>query len=174
MATPFQLELVTPERVLFSGEVDEISMRTDGGEIAFLAHHEDYVGAVAITVARLSLVSADGATSESETGTLLAAVHGGFVHVDRERVTILAGVAELGDEIDVDRARRALATAQERLVAEGPATLPGRRDEAEGEPGASESLSGAMVALLAPESAEAAVARATVRLEAAGATSSSN
>ena len=173
MATPFHLELVTPERVLFSGEVDEISMRTDGGEIAFLAHHEDYIGAVAITVARLSLVSGDGATSEGETGTLLVAVHGGFVHVDHEGVTILAGVAELGDEIDVERARRALAASQERLVAEGPATFVGRSDETDGEQSAPESLSGAMVALLAPESAEAAVARATVRLEAAGATSSS-
>jgi F-type H+-transporting ATPase subunit epsilon len=169
MATPFHLEIVTPERVLFVGEVDEISMRTDGGEIAFLAHHEDYIGAVAITVAKLSVVSEEGA-GESDGSPLLLAIHGGFVHVEQERVTILASVAELGSEIDVDRARRALAASEERFVTEGPATKPAQPNP-EGEPTAPERLSGAMVALLAPDSGEAAVERAQVRLEAAGAAS---
>ena len=164
MATPFQLEIVTPERVLFSGAVDELSMRTDGGEIAFLARHEDFIGAVDITVAKLSVVET---SADTESSTRLVAFHGGFVHVDQEHVTILAGIAELGSEIDVERARRALSAAEERLVTEGPATRPvAEGAEAEGE--SSDRLSGAMVALLAPESAEAAVARARVRLEAAG------
>jgi F-type H+-transporting ATPase subunit epsilon len=167
MATPFHLELVTPERVLFSGEVDEISMRTDGGEIAFLARHEDYVGAVDITAATLSVV--EGGSGEGESHTLMVAIHGGFVHVDGEGVTILAGVAELGGEIDVERARRALTAAEERLATEGPATLGGGGATDDGDGAPPERLSGAMVALLAPESAEAAVARAKVRLEAAGA-----
>jgi len=174
MATPFHLELVTPERVLFSGEVDEISMRTDGGEIAFLARHEDYVAAVDITVARLSVVNSDGASPEGEDSTVLVAIHGGFVHVDQEQTTILAGVAELGKEIDVERARRALVAAEERLATEGPATITSSGDESDGEQGVSERLSGAMVALLAPESAEAAVQRARTRIEAAGASTSSN
>ncbi len=169
MATPFQVEIVTPERVLFSGQVDEVSMRTDGGEIAFLARHEDYVGAVDITVAKLSVV-ADGSGADSEPTTVLVALHGGFVHVDQEKVSILVSVGELGSEIDVDRARRALAAAEERFLAEGPATKPTQQD-VEGETTAPERLSGAMVALLAPDSAEAAVARAKVRLEAAGAAS---
>ena len=148
--------------MLFSGEVDELSMRTDGGEIAFLAHHEDYVGAVDITVARLSVV-----VGESDTTTERIAVHGGFVHVNSESVTVLAGVAEPGAEIDIERARRALTEAEQRLEAEGPAVVASSTagEEAETE----QRLSGAMVALLAPESAEAAVARAKVRLEAAGA-----
>lgn len=168
MATPFHLEVVTPERVLFSGEVDEVSMRTDGGEIAFLAHHEDYVGAVNITVAKLSVVSDMTSGGEGEAATQLIAVHGGFVHVNKDGMTILAGVAELGSEIDVERARRALSAAEERLAAEGPATAP-RATDSESEDGVPERLTGAMVALLAPESAEAAVERAKVRLEAAGA-----
>lgn len=168
MATPFHLEVVTPERVLFSGEVDEVSMRTDGGEIAFLAHHEDYVGAVDITVARVSVVAGDTPGADEVASTLPIAVHGGFVHVNREGMTILAGVAELGGEIDAERARNALAAAEERLVAEGPATKPSPETSGEHE-NTPERLTGAMVALLAPESAEAAVARAKVRLEAAGA-----
>src|SRR5665213_3879967 len=158
MATPFHLEVVTPERVLFSGEVDEVSMRTDGGEIAFLAHHEDYVGAVNITVAKLSVVSDTTSGTEGETVPQLIAVHGGFVHVNQEGMTILAGVAELGSEIDVERARRALGAAEERFAAEGPATAP-RTPDAQGDgqsdiqhdEGAPEHLTGAMVALLAPE-----------------------
>ncbi len=112
MATPFHVELVTPERVLFSGDADEVSMRTDDGEIAFLAHHEDFIGAIDITVVRLHLV--DGTSSEPEGGDdLVAAVHGGFVHVDSHGVAILASVAELAAEIDVDRARAALESAGE-------------------------------------------------------------
>src|ERR1700688_4067211 len=99
MATPFHVELVTPERVLFSGEADEVSMRTDGGEIAFLAHHEDFIGAVDITVAKIHVV--DAAATDADSGEdLIAAVHGGFVHVHPEGVRILAGVAELAAEID--------------------------------------------------------------------------
>ncbi len=168
MATPFHLEVVTPERVLFSGAVDEVSMRTDGGEIAFLARHEDYVGAVDITVARLSVVAEGLGGGDAEATTVLVAVHGGFVHFDGEGMTILASVAELGSEIDVERARQALARAEERFALEGPATRPGVTDDE----AAKESpvrLSGAMVALLAPDSAEAALARARVRLGAAGA-----
>ena len=172
MATPFHLEVVTPERVLFSGEVDEVSMRTDGGEIAFLAHHEDYVGAVDITVAKLSVVTNAQSTSDTEVTTLLIAVHGGFVHFDGEAMTVLATVAELGSEVDVDRARQALVTAEERFALEGPATKPGVPND-EGTEESPTRLTGAMVALLAPDSAEAAVARAKVRLEAAGAATNS-
>src|SRR5487761_1928322 len=125
MATPFHLEVVTPERVLFSGEVDEVSMRTDGGEIAFLAHHEDYVGAVDITVARLSVVADATGAGDPETSTLSIAVHGGFVHFDGEGMTIHATVAKLGSEVDVARARLALIAAEERFALEGPATRPG-------------------------------------------------
>lgn len=168
MATPFHLEVVTPERVLFAGEVVEVSMRTDGGEIAFLARHEDYVGAVDITVARLSVV--DGG-EDAESAEVRIAVHGGFVHVSEDGMTILAGIAELADEIDVDRARAALSAAEERFAEEGPATKPAALEE-ESVEGASSHLTGAMVALLAPDSAEAAVARAKARLEAAGVASS--
>ncbi|HUY06096.1 MAG TPA: F0F1 ATP synthase subunit epsilon [Acidimicrobiales bacterium] len=172
MATPFHLEVVTPERVLFSGDVDEVSMRTDGGEIAFLARHEDYVGAVDITVAKLSVLRDSGGAGDGEPVTMRIAVHGGFVHFDGEGMTILATVAELGTEVDVERARHALTLAEERFALEGPAVKPGAPTEG----GAEESptrLTGAMIALLAPESAEAAVARARVRLEAGGAATNS-
>ena len=172
MPTPFQLELVTPERVLYSGSCEEVSLRTDEGEISFLAHHEDFVGALDITVLIVQGLGPEPAPSSAEpAGTSLrAALHGGFVHVDDRAVTILAGVAELAGEIDVERARRALAGAEERLSAEGPTEV--SRAEGDGEEQRYHPT-GAALALLAPESPEAAIARARVRLEAAGASSSS-
>ena len=158
MATPFQVELVTPERVLFSGEADEVSLRTDAGEIAFLAHHEDFVGAVDISLCSISLIG----TGDGESGTRLVAVHGGFVYVADNTVTILASVAELGDEVDVERARQALQRAEQET-----GTAP--ETEAEAEEEGLGALSPTMLALLAPDAPEVALRRAEVRLEAAGA-----
>ena len=165
MGTPFHVELVTPERVLYSGEADAVSLRTIEGEITFLARHEDYVGVADVTVVRIGVVGGDA--DEGAAGELRAAVHGGLVHVDREGVVILAGVAELASEIDVARARAALAAAEAELGAAPPAgeiAPPG---------GAEESVrasSDSTFALAAADSSHAAIRRAKIRLEAAGAT----
>jgi F-type H+-transporting ATPase subunit epsilon len=162
MATPFAVELVTPERVLYSGTADEVTMRTDGGEIAFLAHHEDFIGAIDITVARIHLTDGEDAEGGAE---IVAAVHAGFVHVHPEGVRILAGVAELSGEIDVDRARAALASAEQQGTEAPSASAP----PPEGTDGpAAIALSPTMIALLDPESVDARTRRAQARLEAAG------
>ena len=161
MATPFAVEVVTPERVLFSGEVEEVSLRTDEGEIAFLAKHEDFIGAVDITVCKLTLSSSGDATEP-----MLIAIHGGFVHVDTNGVKLLASVAELGAEIDVDRARVALSGAESRRGTEPTAA---HGEESGEDRGDGIAKSGAMLALLEPDAPEQAARRAEVRLEAAGA-----
>lgn len=162
MATPFAVEVVTPERVLFSGEVEEVSLRTDEGEIAFLAKHEDLIGAVDITVCKLT-PSTGGDAAEP----VLIAIHGGFVHVDDSGVKLLASVAELGTEIDVDRARNALSAAEGRRSSEPAGAA--HADEAGENHSDGIAKSGAMLALLEPDAPEQAVRRAEVRLEAAGA-----
>ncbi|HUY30812.1 MAG TPA: F0F1 ATP synthase subunit epsilon [Acidimicrobiales bacterium] len=163
MATPFHVELVTPERVLYSGEVSEVSMRTDAGEIAFLAHHEDFIAGAGVTVVRLTTAGAG-----EETAVVRAAVHGGFVHFDQDsnRLEILAGVAELGGAIDVDRARRSLERA-EAAAAGAPehGTAAASLDESASAHGAP--MSGTMLAMLAPDEPAAVAQRARVRLEAA-------
>ena len=53
MANLTHVELITPERVLFSGEAEAVVMRTDGGDITFLANHMDYIAAVDICVVRI-------------------------------------------------------------------------------------------------------------------------
>lgn len=179
MATPFHAEVVTPERVLFVGEADEVLMRTDVGEIAFLAHHTEFVGALDITVVTVrAALGEDGSSGAAEASgeQRRFAVHGGFVHMANNRLSVLAGVAERAEEIDVARARAALEAARERFGREGAPSAPDRHG---GEPPAAEPeaggtpLSGARLALLAPASAAAALRRAEVRLQAAGAGESS-
>src|SRR5690242_15759754 len=104
-------------------------MRTDVGEVTFLANHSPLVGAMDICVLKIETSNEDpagadedeaaGGSGEATPGAeVLAAVHGGFVLVNENKVTLASGVAELGDEIDVPRARRALESATERMEEE--------------------------------------------------------
>ncbi len=110
-----QVELVTPTRTLFSGEAEMVVCRTAGGEIAFLADHMPYLGLLEPGVVRVvGASSTDSASSGSGAGAaslsgenLRMAVHSGVVEVKDNHVIMLADVAELADEIDVERARRA-------------------------------------------------------------------
>jgi len=99
--------LVSPERILFSGAADMVICRTTDGEIAFLTGHAPFVGALGVALVRIKL--ADGSEER-------AAVHGGFVEVRDNRVSILSDVAELPDHIDVERARRAKEEAEQKLM----------------------------------------------------------
>ncbi len=131
-----QVELVSPERILWSGEADMVITRTlGGGDIAFLPGHAPFVGALGIGV--LTIRPSDGGADEK------VAVHGGFVEVSNDTVTVLSDVAELASQIDVNRAREAQQRAEAALRAE---------QDAEN---------------------EAALRRAHVRLEAAGQTAGS-
>ncbi|MGY6500843.1 MAG: ATP synthase F1 subunit epsilon [Acidimicrobiales bacterium] len=99
-----QVELVSPERILFSGEATQVIARTTGGDIAFQPGHVPFIGTLQIHPVRIMF--ADG-TEE------VVAVHEGFVECAYDRVTILSDVAELASQIDVARAR----AAQERAEA---------------------------------------------------------
>jgi F-type H+-transporting ATPase subunit epsilon len=137
----FTINLVTPERVLVSGLASEVLLRTGNGDATFLAGHTPLVGTVEPGVVRV--VQAEG-------DELRVATHGGFVQVELgvradgdddadlppSRVTLLIGVAELADEIDVDRARVALEAAEARLseLASAGRTTSGAGTQAPGEP----------------------------------------
>jgi len=96
---PLAVELVSPERTLFSGDATMVRARTvGGGDIAFLSGHAPFVGALATWVVEITL---------AEGGREVAAVHGGFVEVSDDHVKILSDLAELSSQIDVERARRA-------------------------------------------------------------------
>ena len=108
MAATMQVEVVSPERVLFSGEATMVILRTlGGGDIAFLPGHAPFLGALTEWSGQLHL--ADGTVKH-------VAIHNGFVEVSNNTVAILADTAELAEDIDVDRAREALRLAQERTA----------------------------------------------------------
>ncbi|MGI8664274.1 MAG: ATP synthase F1 subunit epsilon [Acidimicrobiales bacterium] len=124
------VEVVSPEKVLYSGEATMVTCRTvGGGDIAFLTGHVSFIGALATWPVKVVTEGAD----------VLIAVHGGFVEVSNDKVTILSDVAELAEQIEVPRAERALERAET-----------ARRDDGD------------------DEEAAAAVARAQVRLQVAG------
>jgi F-type H+-transporting ATPase subunit epsilon len=105
---PMQVELVSPERVLYTGQAQMVLARTSDGEIGFLPNHAAFIATLA--PGRVRIVKEDG-------GEELAAVHSGFVEVRDNRVIILSDVAELAGQIDVERARRAKQAAEEKLRA---------------------------------------------------------
>jgi F-type H+-transporting ATPase subunit epsilon len=106
MAT-MEVEVVTPERVIYSGESTMVVTRTLSGEVAFLPHHAPFLGAL---VENHTRVYVEGERVED------IAVLGGFVEVSNNRVTILAERAELAEEIDVEHVRRALEDAEHRAI----------------------------------------------------------
>jgi F-type H+-transporting ATPase subunit epsilon len=95
-----RVELVAVERRIWSGEANFVLARTTVGEIGVLPGHEP-------TLAQLEeagIVRIDGTDGTSTT----LAVHGGFLSITPDSVTVLAEFAERAEEIDVARARAAL------------------------------------------------------------------
>ena len=101
----FKIEIVTPERVFYSEEVDAVSMTTLTGRIQILAHHISYATGIVPSFVKI----------RQKDTVKYAAVGGGFVEVTKNKVVILADSAEWPEEIDKNRAEEALTRAKERL-----------------------------------------------------------
>ncbi|MGH9106628.1 MAG: hypothetical protein ACRDZX_12485 [Acidimicrobiales bacterium] len=86
MATT-QVDLVTPAGTLYSGGAEMVVCRTAGGDIAFLANHMPYVGALEAYPLRI-------VRPESGVEELRFDVNGGFVEVNDNRVVVLCDAAE--------------------------------------------------------------------------------
>jgi F-type H+-transporting ATPase subunit epsilon len=113
MSATMKVEVVSPEAVLYSGEATMVITRTlGGGEIAFQPGHAAFLGALTQSHTRVFL--ADGSTED-------IAVHGGFVEVSSNKVSILSDTAEIASQIDVDRARAAKEQAESQLRGENDA-----------------------------------------------------
>ena len=107
MANLMTVEVVSPEQVLYSGEATMVITRTlGGGEIAFQPGHAAFLGALQECHTRVFLES--GSVED-------IAVHGGFVEVSSNKVSILSDSAELGADIDIERARAAKERAENAL-----------------------------------------------------------
>jgi F-type H+-transporting ATPase subunit epsilon len=101
----FQLRIITPDRVFYEGEASMVEMNTTDGEIGVYSQH---VPTTFILMPGVLTIHEDGEEK-------YAALHAGFAEVLQSQVTVLAEAAEWPDEIDVERAERAKARAEERL-----------------------------------------------------------
>ena len=109
MAELFQVDVVSPESVVWSGEAELVTARTTEGDIGIMAGHEP-------TMAALATGSAEIHTGSER---ITVAVHGGFLQIYRNQVTLLSDRAELV-EGDVEAARaQAQALRQAEEAAEG-------------------------------------------------------
>lgn len=101
----YLLEIVTPDKNFFEGEVEMAIVRTTEGDIGILKDHEPIVAPVSVGAIRLKI---DGEFKE-------AACAGGFLTVDAERTIVITDAAEWSEEIDVDRAKSSADRAAQRL-----------------------------------------------------------
>ena len=106
MASNFPLELVTPERMLFSEEISELRAPGIDGSFGILANHAPLLTELATGLIKITL--ANGTES-------FIATSGGFLEVSNNKVTILADSAQLADEIDVEKAKAAAERARKLL-----------------------------------------------------------
>lgn len=116
MAATFQVDVVSPESVVWSGEATLVTARTTEGDIGIMAGHEP-------TMAALATGSAEIQTAGSEKVTV--AVHGGFLQIYRNQVTLLSDRAEVV-EGDAEAAR-----AQAEVLRETEEALEAEEDEAQ-------------------------------------------
>ena len=104
--TEFDLQIVTPDGLMFEGKAQKVIVRTTEGDVGILAKHTDYVAALSIGVARV--FTADGERK--------GACAGGMLSVTGSVVRIAASTFEWSEDIDIDRAKRAKEKAEKKLA----------------------------------------------------------
>ena len=102
-----RIELVSPEKIVYQGDAELVIARTSDGEIGFQPGHVPFVGNLVSSVVRVAL---------SDGGVQRIAVHSGFVEVSDNHVALLCDVAELAEDIDIERAKASLESAKSDLA----------------------------------------------------------
>lgn len=101
------LKIVTPNRIMYSGEADMVIMRTKTGDVGIMHAHQPMVTVLDYGVLRIQNSGED----EKK-----AAVFGGFAEINSEGMSVFTDIAEWADEIDIARAERAKERAEKRLL----------------------------------------------------------
>jgi len=102
-----KFRIVTPERVVFEDDVNQVSLMTRDGEVTILPHH----------IPLVSIVQAGELRYKKNDEEKFIAVSGGFVEVRADNtVTVLADTAEHAHEIDITRAETAKAKAEKLMM----------------------------------------------------------
>ncbi len=101
-----QLEIVTPDKIVLSEEVDYVSLTGFEGEFGVLPGHIPFFAA--LTIGCMHYIKDDK--------TWYACISGGFAEVADNRVQVLVDAGERAEDVDVGRAQAALKRAEERLA----------------------------------------------------------
>jgi F-type H+-transporting ATPase subunit epsilon len=102
---PLQLDIVTPERLAYSDQVDAVVAPGSDGELGILPHHAPLLTTLGVGELRIR----KGGTEES------FAIVGGFLQVRPDRVVVMAETADMASEIDLQRAEEARREAERAL-----------------------------------------------------------
>ena len=102
---PLQLEIVTPERQVYSDTVDSVQLPGSEGELGVLPHHAPLVSTLGVGELRFRK---DGAEES-------LAIVGGFLQVRPDKVVVLAETADMASEIDLEKAQEARREAERAL-----------------------------------------------------------
>ena len=103
----FRLEIIAPDRVFYSDDVDMVEYNTSEGEVGVYANHIPMTQIIA---------PGELIITESESSQKHAALHTGFVEVEGNKVTILTEAVEWPEDIDIKRAEEAKIRAERRLT----------------------------------------------------------
>lgn len=107
MTKNFQLDIVTPARTVYSGEVQSFTAPGVVGSFQVLFNHAPLLSSVGVGEVKVTEMSG---------AKLHFATSGGFVEVKTNKVILLAESAEQSGDIDIKRAEKAKTRAQERLA----------------------------------------------------------
>ena len=106
----FDLEIITPDRVFWSGKASMLEMNTTEGQVGIYKKHIPMTMILQPGIVKIHL--------ENEIKD--AAIHAGFVEILPDKISMMAEVAEWPDEIDLNRAKEAELRAERRLQANDP------------------------------------------------------
>jgi F-type H+-transporting ATPase subunit epsilon len=106
LASSIRLEIVTPESVIYSDEVDAVVAPGIEGQLGILPHHAPLI--TMLQTGELRVRKGDEETC--------MAIYGGFLEVRPDRVIILADAAERAEEIDIARAEEAKRRAEQQMA----------------------------------------------------------
>ena len=102
----FDLKIITPDRVFYSGKASFLELNTVEGEIGIYKNH---IPLTTVLEPGIATITEEGGNKKE------AALHTGFMEILGDRITILAEIAEWPDEIDRNRAQEAKIRAERRL-----------------------------------------------------------
>ena len=105
MAEMFELKIIEPDGMFFEGQASFLEFTSVMGEMGVYANH---IPLTTILVPGVMKIHNDGQVKK-------AAVIGGFIEIQKDRITVMAEDAQWPEEIDVERAKAAKKRAEERL-----------------------------------------------------------